>query len=38
MIPQGRAVSILIATALMHNLTVLTDERIFSSYGVSTLW
>jgi PIN domain nuclease of toxin-antitoxin system len=29
---------ILIATALMHNLTIVTHDRIFPSYGVSTIW
>jgi PIN domain nuclease of toxin-antitoxin system len=28
----------LIATALMHNLAILTDDRAFASYGVPTLW
>ena len=27
----------LIATALMHNLVILTDDRIFASCGVRTL-
>src|SRR6185312_10959326 len=29
---------ILIATALMHNLAILTDDRAFASYGVPTVW
>jgi len=29
---------ILIATALMHNLAILTDDRLFASYGVKTVW
>ncbi|HUB44049.1 MAG TPA: type II toxin-antitoxin system VapC family toxin [Acetobacteraceae bacterium] len=29
---------ILIATALMHNLAILTDDRLFAPYGVKTVW
>lgn len=28
----------LIATALMHNLAILTDDLMFAPYGVKTLW
>jgi PIN domain nuclease of toxin-antitoxin system len=28
----------LIATALRHDLAVLTDDSIFASYGVTTIW
>ncbi|HEY1932117.1 MAG TPA: type II toxin-antitoxin system VapC family toxin [Acetobacteraceae bacterium] len=28
----------LIATALMHNLAILTDDGSFASYGVATVW
>jgi PIN domain nuclease of toxin-antitoxin system len=28
----------LIATALRHDLTVLTDDAVFASYGVTTIW
>jgi PIN domain nuclease of toxin-antitoxin system len=28
----------LIATALMHNLVILTDDGAFAAYGVKTLW
>ena len=29
---------ILIATALMHNLAVLTHDQLFAPYGVRTVW
>jgi PIN domain nuclease of toxin-antitoxin system len=29
---------LLIATALRHDLTVLTDDAIFAAYGVTTIW
>ena len=28
----------LIATAMMYNLVILTDDRSFASYDVRTLW
>ena len=28
----------LVATALMHNLAILTDDRLFAPYGVNTVW
>jgi PIN domain nuclease of toxin-antitoxin system len=28
----------LIVTTLMHNLVILTDDGVFASYGVKTIW